>query len=234
LYILDDSASGYRSYFCADTLPVLNVDNLEARQGLIDIACYWLREFDVDGFRLDHANGPGPGFWAEFWTACRREKPDCFCFGEVVLAPTMLNAYAGRMDACLDFLLAETLRKAYAFESISRAEFDRMLARHLAFRSPQLLYPTFLDNHDQDRFLFIAGNKVDVLQEAAAVQMKLPAPPIIYYGTEVGLSQYKSKADGGGDKQARLPMIWSDKQDTELLEFYKGLIQDRRSHYLTK
>jgi glycosidase len=59
----------------------------------------------------------------------------------------------------------------------------------------------------------------------------LPGPPIIYYGTEVGLSQRLSKADGDGDKQARLPMLWGKDQDTRLLEYYKGLIRQRRSDH---
>jgi len=142
----------------------------------------------------------------------------------------MLKAYAGRMDGCLDFLLAETIRKSFAFQTMSQDDFEQMLTRHIAFRNPDLLYPTFLDNHDQDRFLFIAGNDVDTLREAAAIQMNLPGPAIIYYGTEVGLSQRLSKADGNGDRQARLPMIWGDKQNSELLALYKSLIRERQKH----
>ena len=44
---------------------------------LIEVARFWLREYDVDGFRLDVADGPGPDFWSYFWPAVKAEKADC-------------------------------------------------------------------------------------------------------------------------------------------------------------
>jgi glycosidase len=135
------------------------------------------------------------------------------------------------MDGILDFIASETLRKTYGYQTMNAVSLERFMTRQTGFFDPNLLLPTFLDNHDMDRFLFIAGNDKEALMRAAAAQMQLPGPPIIYYGTEVGLSQRLSKADGDGDKQARLPMLWGKDQDTRLLEYYKGLIRQRRSDH---
>jgi glycosidase len=62
----------------------------------------------------------------------------------------------------------------------------------------------------------------------AEAQFKLPQPPIIYYGTEVGLSQNVATYEGAGLDESRLPMLWGSDQDVELLAFYKGLIAKRR------
>ncbi len=231
----DGSEAGYRTYFGVRTMPEINVEHPEARDWLIEAACYWLREFEVDGYRLDHADGPGPDFWTHFWTACKEEKPDCFCFGEVVDAPAAQLAYAGRLDGVLDHNSADALRRTFATGTWTEEHLERFLTRHLASYPEDLLLPTFLDNHDIDRFLFLAGERgspdfaADALRRAATVQMRLPGPPIIYYGTEVGLEQKISIREGHGMHVNRVPMVWGEKQDRELLTTYRELIQERRA-----
>jgi len=89
--------------------------------------------------------------------------------------------------------------------------------------------PTFLDNHDMNRFLYECGNDKENLKEAADIQFSIKQPLIIYYGTEVGMTQTKSLEDfpTNGDLQARQPMLWKQ-QDNELLTFYKKFIEQRK------
>ncbi len=229
-FTFDESPVGYRSFFGVPTMPQINTADPEARRWLCDIARYWLREFDIDGYRLDYANGPGPDFWSDFRAACRSEKPDCFCFGEIVDQPASILPYIGRLDGCLDFHVGEALRKTYAYGVWTEDDFARFLERHNAYfeDNGDFIRPTFLDNHDMDRFLFAAGGDQAALRRAAAVQMKLPGPPIIYYGSEVGLSQPYSKEDGFGLEASRAPMRWDDQQDHDLLAYYRALIAARR------
>ncbi|MBZ0275865.1 MAG: alpha-amylase [Anaerolineae bacterium] len=227
-FTFDDSPIGYRTFFTAASMPQINLENPAARDWMLDIARYWLREFDVDGYRLDYALGPGPAFWGDFRTACREVKPDSFCFGEVVDAPDVLRQYIGQLDGVLDFHSGEALRKAFGRKTWTEAEYTHFAAGHVAYFPPDFLLPTFLDNHDMDRFLFIAGGDKNALRRAAAAQMRLPGPPIIYYGTEVGLSQPVSTGDGMGLHVSRTPMFWGDEQDADLLAFYTDLIRRRR------
>lgn len=50
------------------------------------------------------------------------------------------------------------------------------------------------------------GNDVRRLQIAAVCQFTLPGPPIIYYGTEVGVPQLR---ECGRLEESRLPMRWA-------------------------
>jgi cyclomaltodextrinase / maltogenic alpha-amylase / neopullulanase len=223
---------GYRTFFGVESMPSINLQSPAARAWMCEIAQYWLREFDVDGYRLDHANGPGPDFWADFQAACKAVKSDCFCFGEVVETPDVLREYIGRLDGLLDFHVEDALRKTYAFTTMSEKELERFVERHYAYFPSEFIMPTFLDNHDMDRFLYVAKGDKTALRRAAAAQMRLPNPPIIYYGTEVGLSQNQGKNDQGwGLEVSRLPMLWGEAQDHSLLMFYKGLITARRSTF---
>jgi glycosidase len=210
-------------------MPQINVANPAARDWLIDVARFWLREYDVDGYRLDYAIGPGPDFWTDFWAACKDERADCLCFGEVIDSPDAQLAYAGRLDGCLDFHTGDAMRRTYALGKWTEGDLERFLGRHRAFFPDSFLLPTFIDNHDMDRFLFLAQGDKDALRRAAAAQMHLPGPPIIYYGTEVGLSQTLGTQDGHGLHVNRVPMAWGKDQDKELLAFYQKLIQERKA-----
>jgi glycosidase len=208
-------------------MPMLNLAHPGAREWMLSVARFWLQAFDVDGYRLDHAHGPGPSFWSDFWAACREAKPDSFCFGEIVEPPPVIRRYHGRMDGGLDFNLADAFRKAFAYRSWDEDQFSRFTRQHLAFFPPGFLMLSFLDNHDMDRFLFITGNEKASLRRAAALQMRLPGPPIIYYGTEIGMSQTVSKASAVGLEASRMAMPWGADQDQDLLEFYRTIIRER-------
>lgn len=228
-FTFDESAVGYKAFFDVPDMPTINLNHPEARAWMLDVARHWLQEFDVDGYRLDHANGPGADFWHDFRAACRQVKPDAFCFGEIVEAPNILRTYEGRLDGVLDFHLQDALRKTYAWGTMTEAEFQRFYAHHSAYYGDNIIMPSFLDNHDMERFLYVVKDDKDLLRRAADVQFRLPNPPIIYYGTEVGMSQKRGRADAAGLEESRLPMLWDDQQDKDLLNFYKRLIRDRKT-----
>ena len=226
-FVFDDSELGYRTFFNVASLPIINTRNEQTRQWIFDAGAYWLREYDVDGYRLDHANGPGADFWPGFRAACRAVKPDALIFGEVVEAPNIQRTYAGRLDGVLDFHAEDALRKTFGYGTMSEAEFERFINHHYAYFPNDFVMPTFLDNHDMDRFLFVLDGDVSRLKRAAEAQFRLPGPPIIYYGTEVGMTQHASSRSELGLEASRLPMLWGDDQDTDLLAFYRALIKQR-------
>ncbi len=233
-FTFDDSEIGYRTFFGVPTMPQVNLSHPPARQWMIDIATYWLRAYQVDGYRLDYANGPVPDFWSDFRAACKQVNPDCFMFGEVIDAPDVLHSYIGRLDGCLDFHLSDAIRRTYGWQTWSEADLKRFAEHHLSYFPADYLMPTFLDSHDMDRFLFIAKGDVEMLRRAAEVQMSLRGIPIVYYGTEVGLSQATSLHEGMGFHISRTPMLWGDDQNADLLAHYKRLIQERKAKHTNK
>ena len=70
------------------------------------------------------------------------------------------------------------------------------------------------------RILYLAGEDKAKVQLAALVLFTLSAPPIIYNGTEVGVSQRNPL---GRFEEARLPMLWGDGQDKDLLTYFRRL-----------
>jgi glycosidase len=219
----------YATFFGVRSLPQLNLRCPPARQHILDAASYWLK-LGVDGFRLDYAIGPTPDFWAAFRQAIRTVKPDCWTFGEVVDPPDAQLAFEGGLDGCLDFVLLEGLRQAFAFHRWSADQLGAFLDRHEAFFPESFSRPCFLDNHDMNRFIWAAGGDLRRLKLAAMCQFTLAGAPLVYYGTEVGLSQARDvRQEGMGlPHESRQPMLWDKAQDTELLHYYQALIQVRR------
>jgi cyclomaltodextrinase / maltogenic alpha-amylase / neopullulanase len=227
-YFDEKDAPGYRTFFGVKTMPQLNLNHPEARQWMLDIATYWIESFDVDGYRLDHAMGPELNFWNTFWETCKVVKADSICLGEVVEPPNVQEQFYGRMDGLLDFHLCEAIRRSIGLSTWPKDRFLSFLKSHHEFFPDDFVMATFLDNHDMDRFLFITDNDKNALREASSLQFNLPGPPIIYYGTEVGLEQTVSKTTKVGLEASRGPMAWGEGQDKNLFTFYQDLIGKRK------
>lgn len=229
-YSWKDWPDEYDCYFNVRELPKINLADPQARAYMLDVARHWLRE-GFDGYRLDFAYGPSHEFWVDFRRACREVNPECWIFGEVVQTAELLRSYTGIMDGTLDFFLARALRECFALERMSLAGFESFLAAHEQYFPEGLMRPSFLDNHDEERFLHLAGNDKACLRLAAIIQYTLSGPPIVYYGTETGLSQERPMLQHGHNvfEECRLPMNWST-VDANLQDFYRHLNHLRRDH----
>lgn len=229
-YTFEKWPQEYKTFFGVKNLPQINLRYAPAREHVLEAAKYWL-DFGVDGFRVDYCIGPSPDFYADFRRITRTTKPDSWTFGEAVDPPDSQLAFEGGMDGTLDFMLLEGLRKTFAFGKWNARQFAEFLDRHEAYFPASFSRPSFLDNHDMNRFLWVAHNDIQKLKLAALCQFTLIGAPVIYYGTEIGLSQPKDVMQNGRaiHEEARMPMLWGDDQNKELLEFYRALINIRKN-----
>ena len=209
----------YTSFFSVKGMPQLNLKHKPTSDYLLRCVQHWLRK-GVDGYRLDYAPGPPRTFWADFRQACKAVNPDALLFGEVVSHSEVIASYIPHFDGCLDFLLADALRRTFVLETSTPLEFEAFLAAHEMYFPKDFSLPAFLDNHDMTRILYLAGEDKAKVRLAALVLFTLSAPPVIYNGTEVGVSQ---KNPLGRFEEARLPMPWGDEADESLLDYFRRL-----------
>src|SRR5215207_3602756 len=230
-YTFENWPHEYKCFFTSRGLPQINLRYAPARQHVLDAAKYWL-EFGVDGYRVDYCIGPTPDFYGDFRRVTRTSKPDSWTFGEAVDPPDSQLTFEGGMDGALDFMLLEAMRKTFAFGRWNTKQFAEFLDRHEAYFPATFTRPSFLDNHDMNRFLWVARGDIRKLKLAALCQFTLAGAPVIYYGTEVALSQNDDVMQNGRaiHEEARLPMIWGAEQDLDLFAFYKDLIALRKTH----
>ncbi len=223
----------YRSFLeVVRTLVSVNTESKGLREYMIRSARFWM-ECGIDGFRLDHVIGHGMDFWVEFQLALETVNTDVITFGEATDTGDALRRYQGRLNGILDFPLARALRLTFATQEWPLSELDSFLSLYDHYMADGPMRVSFLDNHDMDRFLYLAGQDVDLLRLAALCLFSLPQVPILYYGTEIGMTQEVTTRDrpAGGDALARQDMIWDESAwDGELKDFFAGLIAVRRNH----
>lgn len=230
-FVFDEWPDKYRCFLgVAPSLVSFNSNDEGLRQFLIDSARFWLCDVGFDGLRLDHAIGHGADFWVAFSTALEQAKPDVALFGEAPDTPDMLRHFQGWLQGILDFPLAQMLRMSFGRGDWGVAELSGALQAYNRYMQEGPGRVTFFDNHDMNRFLFVANGDTRRLKLAALCLWTLPFPPILYYGTEIGLSQNQDKDAGGfgGDHEIRHDMIWDAAQwDHDLLDFFKTIIDLR-------
>ncbi|MGB4594657.1 MAG: alpha-amylase family glycosyl hydrolase [Anaerolineaceae bacterium] len=202
----------YQAYFNLASMPQLNLSyGSPARAHLLEVARYWLK-LGVDGYRLDYAYGPEPDFWVDFRHACSESNPQCWTFGEVVSGADVQASFAGGMHGTLDFLTCQALRESIAARAWPLSRLAGYLENSAKAFPAGFSRPAFIDNHDMNRFLFMAGGDERLLDIALTLLYLLPQPLIVYAGSDTALNQPRSIHQNGalGFDESRVPMNWHD------------------------
>ena len=186
----------------------------EVVSGMEKIYQRWVRDFDIDGFRIDTVKHVNMEFWQKFspqvLAAARNAgSKDFFMFGEVFDAdPRFMSTYTtqGALQATLDFGFQQNA-VAYAKGDPSTKLRDFYANDDYYTDSDSNAYqlPTFLGNHDAGRFsMFVRKNspnsgaeeQLDRVILGHAMMLTLRGVPTIYYGDEQGF------VSDGGDQGA--------------------------------
>ena len=190
-----DEQGNYTYYFDWSHLPNLNYDNPEVRRMMIEAFSYWVREFDVDGFRVDACWGVQerrPDFWPEWRRELKRIKPDLLLLAEAS-ARDPYNFDSG-FDAAYDWteqlghwawgqFWGDQAPKTDAPQVIERLKFA--LTNQPEEYHPDALIFRFLNNNDT-RTRFIATHGEAMTRVATALLLTLPGIPCIYTADELG------------------------------------------------
>ena len=181
---------------------------------LIEAHCYWIREADVDGFRVDAVKHMGELACSRFCSNIREYayslgKRGFFLFGEVASpSDEIIDRYIGQntsrqdgnntvffgINSVLDFRLAEGVPLRDVIKGFIGPQplFDRLEAqRNRALNRGEIgrYLVTFADNHDsfwQPGGRIGAGAPDNQIIGAIGYLLCALGTPCIYYGTEQG------------------------------------------------
>lgn len=204
----------------------LFTENPRVVHGWEDIYDYWIRNYGVDGFRIDTMKHVNLELWQQFLphileTARRAGRPNFFAFGEVAdgVSNPFLSRFttAGRSQAVLDFPFQQQAREFAASHPTDqlRREIDEG-DWYTDADSNVYQLPTFLANHDMGHIgMFLRDDNAgapesELLQRdklAHALLFLSRGNPVVYFGDEQGFT------GAGNDQAARQDMFPS--QDSE-------------------
>ena len=183
-------------------MPKLNGNNKEVQAYCIEVAKHYLKEADIDGYRLDVSNELPHSFWIEFKKEVKKEKEDIFLIGECWYnAYSFLNSL--EWDSSMNYASLFAAKEYFVNHSLSAKEFvyklNSILVRYKEPTNKMLL--NLLDSHDASRFYeYLKPNKaLYLLSELFLVSFVGLA--MIYYGDEIFM-------EGGNDPFNRKGMEW--------------------------
>ena len=224
--VVPDNMEDYPAYECFGyerMMPKLALDNPEVQKYFCDVGTYWVKEYDIDGWRLDVASEINDGFWRLFRQAIKSVKSDCALVGEVwESAGHWLD---GTMfDSAMNYDFRKHCRAFFAEGTADAERFNAgvtdMLMRYRANTAAAQM--NLLDSHDVSRFLSLCDGDLRKMKLALLFQMTYIGMPTVFYGDEQGIT-------GILEDEYRRPMIW-DRQESELSAFYQKVIALRKEN----
>jgi glycosidase len=212
-------------YFEWTNLPNLNYDNPEVERFMTEAFSFWVRDFDVDGFRVDVAWGVKerkPDYWPRWRRALKRIKPDLLLLAEASARDPYY--FDNGFDVAYDWT-AQLGKWAWEIAWESRTlmvyNLNAALTNNNNGFHPDALVFHFLNNNDTGT-RFITEHGEELTRVAAALLLTVPGIPCVYTGDEIG-AWYRPYYD-------ELPLVWKEDKYPGLLDYYKQLIALRKEH----
>lgn len=214
----------YEGWEGHNELVKLNLRNEEVIRHIFSAVEGWIKEFDIDGLRLDVAYCLDENFVRTLRSFTTEKKPDFFLLGE------MLHGDYNRLmnDSMLHSVTNyECYKGLYSsFNSMNMFEINHSLLRQFGpenwtlYKGKHLL--SFVDNHDVTRVASILSNEKH-LPLIYAMCFGMPGIPCVYYGSEWGTRADKSQGDPA------LRPCFEQPEWNELSEFISKLAEAKKN-----
>ncbi|MBV8553197.1 MAG: alpha-amylase [Acidobacteriaceae bacterium] len=198
----------------------LDYANAKLRRYMTDMLVYWIKEFDLDGYRCDAAAEVPTSFWEQARTELDRVKPDIMMLAEASKPELLRSAFDLDYAWPLFHSLDDVVMKG-----------EPALALRTTLEQQRALFPKgalhmrISDDHDELRAVTRYGYPGAIA--ASALVMTIDGVPLIYNGMEVGDST-QSRAPALFEPQK---ICWQAAEwHPEYPKFYAAMSTLRRQH----
>lgn len=201
-------------------LPDLKQENDYVRTTLLDWIKNIIAKYNIDGIRIDTIPEVPKWFWSQFSNAA-----GVYQVGEVFNGNIdYVSDYQNYLDAVLNYPLYFTIKDSFAYgKSLYNME-SILKSIDAKFKDSSAL-GVFVNNHDNQRFLYFSNNK-NKFQNAIVFSLLTKGIPILYYGDE--------QMFNGGDDPFNRETMWGrfDRQ-SEMYQLIKRTNNVRKSNNLS-
>ena len=187
----------------AGSLPDFNQSDPLVSDYLIQNALWWIGMSGIDAIRQDTYPYVDRPFWEKWQSAIDLQYPDFVVTGEITApTPAVLSFFQGgvrrygvdtKLKSILDFPLESALKNVFGQGAPMTALTD-ILAQDSLYQRPEELV-VFAGNHDQPRFLTVAGGDVSKLLMAETFVLTTRRVPHLYYGDEIAMGAGTDRTD---------------------------------------
>lgn len=207
----------YACFGDCEYMPKLNTCNKEVQNYLVDVMLYWMKECDVDGWRLDVSDEISHGFWRKVREAVKSQKTDSALIGENWHnSESFLRG--DQFDSIMNYALTKRMMDFWVDESIDEKQLaERLNSLYMRYSdvTNNMMF-NLLDSHDTARFFTKVNKDRNRLLCAIATLVFLPGSFNLYYGTDILL-------EGEYDPDCRRTFDFSKLQEKDIIDFQISL-----------
>lgn len=232
---------GFINYFWND-LPNLNYNNPEVQKWITEAAKFWIKKFDIDGYRFDAVWGVtarNPQFTKDLRLAVKRIKPEIIMLAEDKASQPQV--FDERFDVGFDWTPEESWVSHWSWQTsynpnanptifnYSNQNQRSSLLRNAITNNgngyaPNAKILRFTDNNDH--FYFITHHGADRTRMVSALLFTLNGIPLLYNGQEIGKTGHPYSTNS--IFLAGYPNDYYDPNN--LFPFYQYLIKIRKNY----
>ena len=174
-------------------LAKLNQHNPAVRDYICDVIRFWVKEFDIDGSRLDAADVLDFNYMKTLRQTANEVKPDFWLMGEVIHGDYNRWVNEGTLHSVTNYHLHKALYSGHNDHNYFEIAHTVKRLYDMGGNRPEgLKLYNFTDNHDVERIYTKLNNKKHFVP-AHILMYTLPGIPSIYYGSEFGIEGKKER-----------------------------------------
>jgi glycosidase len=216
-------------------MPTLDLRKPEVVNPMTDTALYWLKKYELDGFRHDASKHIDLLFWRTLSKKIKSQiNRPIYQIGETYGSRELVSSYVntGMLDGQFDFNVYDDAVNALARNNVPFQRLVASITESISWFGDHHLMGNITGNQDRARFISYADGSVrfdedakragwkrkieikdttgyNKLQSLTALMMTIPGMPVIYYGDEIG-------DPGGNDPDNRRMMRFENLSRHEL------------------
>lgn len=225
--LVTEPKPNYDTFAFTPFMPKLNTENPEVKEYLLEVGRYWVREFNIDGWRLDVANEVDHAFWREFRHEVKKIKPELYILGEI-WHDSMPWLRGDQFDAVMNYPFSTNILHLFAKNMISSKEFVENMNTviHMYPKNVNEVAFNLVGSHDTPRILTECNDNIQKVKLIYTIMLTFMGTPCIYYGDEIAIT-------GEQDPGCRKCMEWDEsKQNRDLFNHIQKLIKLRYDYPL--
>ena len=210
----------YETFGFAKYMPKLNLSNKEVEEYVINICKYYLKNYKVDGYRMDVADEIAHTFFKKLRFELKKEDENVFLINENWHNAHLSLDDGSEFDSVMNYPFTSVLIDLLGYKRIDEVEFiyriNELLVRYKDASLHNAL--NLVSSHDKARFINDCKMNENLALIGYSLLFLYIGIPMIYYGDEIGL-------DGNNDPDCRKMFIWDkNKRNKNRFIFIKSLI----------
>lgn len=213
LHVRDAQGNVLSPYDWTD-VAALDYKSPKARAYMTDVFTHWIREYDIDGYRMDVAWNVPVDFWEELRPTLDAVKPDLFMLAEAHQADLIPKAFDSDYSWPLYHAAASVIQDGKS-ATVVRDEWEKERTTY----PKGALHMRLPDSHDEKRAIARFGEKGALAMHA--LMLTLDGIPLLYNGNEVG------DATESGDPALfePMPVFWAGtKRVPQFAAFFSAMM----------